>query len=181
MAIKFSKMYRTISLCITVLGFIMLFSACGGEDDIEDVMMSPCDGIEFNGNTLMFNDSSYKISEYNYSTAVGIEHNFRFKAFTESCADSVSIFLKFTKAVSFPDFSLAGEYMTVFDSQTQEFEEMSGSFDLGPGLDQRLLSGNTANIILLNESSYQILIDSPTASFGAENSNMKLDVVVPKE
>lgn len=165
----------------TLFIFLVLVSSCNSDDDMSEELEDSCSGKEFNGNTMTFNNATYDITDYNYSTVVGIEHNFSIEGFTESCVDSVDIFLKFTKTVSFPDFSLAGQYETVFSSATQTFDQMSGFFDTGAGGRQTLLSGNTAEIVLLNDTTYQILIDAPTGAIGQDNQVMQLDITVPKE
>ena len=157
---------------------VFFLNSCG---DNEDMDIGACENIEFIDNTLEFNGTSYNINEYNFSTLVGIDHNFSFKAFDESCIDSLDIFLKFSKAVSFPTFSLQGTYTTTFDSQTQVFDEMSGNFRLAGGARQSILSGGDARIVLVNDTTYQILIDAATAAFGSDGDVMQLDVTVPRE
>ena len=112
---------------------------------------------------------------------VGIDHNFRFKAFDESCVDSLEISLRFTKVISFPNFSLECDYATTFDTQVQTFGEMSGNFRLAGGVRQSILSGGSALIEGPTDTTYRIVIDARTGALGADGDVMQLDVTVPRE
>jgi len=148
-------------------------------------MVDPCEGVEDTGNSLEFKGETYEINEYNYSDFV-LSHSYSFKSFYNDCADSLRVFLEFQKVISFPDFSLAGDYTTIFSPDIlQGIDEgtMSGSFTISGNSRQGIISDQ---IITVSEtadgSSYIFDIDANTSEvFGGETDVMQLNVTVPKE
>jgi len=175
---SFNNKCQFIFFILGITTVLFLLSSCGSD---EEMIVDPCDNIELNGNTLEFKGETYNISEYNYSTLVGIDHNFSFKAFDASCTDSLDIFLRFTKVISFPNFSLECSFTTTFDTQMQTFEEMSGNFRFAGGTRQSILSGGTARIESPNDDTYRIFIDAATGALGSDGDVLQLDVIVPRE
>lgn len=171
--------FNKITYTLLLLSTLFLFSSCGGDDEAND----PCNEIELNGNSLELNGETYEISEYSYSDLIILNHNFRFTAYDGSCADSVQIALDFSHSVSFPDFSLVGDYSTQFTTNVLELEleEMSGSFQLGGQPRQYITSFGTASISEASATTYRIEVDANTSSLtGSSTDLIGLNVVVPK-
>ncbi len=85
--------------------------------------------------------------------------------------------------MSFPDFSLAGEYTSKFTTNVLELnlEEMTGTFRTSGGGTQYIVSGGTATISEPNETSYLIEVDANTSSLtGSVTDEMKLSVTIDK-
>lgn len=174
----YSTKMKSLLFFLGILSMIFTLTSCGDDEMTE---ADPCDNIEFNGNTMSFNGQNYRISEYSYSDLIVFNHNFRFKAFDDDCMDSLEVTLDFSHSVSFPQFSLAGDYTTKFVTNVLELEleEMGGSFQLSGGSRQTILSGGTATISEPDGNSYLITVDTPTGALGSSGS-MELSVTVPK-
>ncbi len=176
---------RILCFC-SLLSIFLILNACGKEDPVVEEMeqgMEPCDNVSLTGNTLDLNGSTYNISEYSYSDAIVLNHSFRFKVFDDTCMDSIDIALDFSHSISFPDFSLAGEYSSKFTTNVLELdlEEMTGTFRPSGAGTQYIVSGGTATISEPSETSYLIEVDATTSSLtGSTTDVMQLSVTVDR-
>ena len=164
---------------ISMLFAIFLITSCKGDE-----MIDPCEGIEDTGNSFDFKGETYEVNEYNYSDVV-LTHNFSFKSYFDDCSDSLSVFLQFGKVLSFPDFSLAGDYTTIYSLETfQVLDEgmMLGSYTFSGEKRQNLISDQ---IVTVSESddgaSYIFAIDGNTNAVFGESDVMQFNATVPKE